>query len=323
MTPIYGPPPISTAYEAVRRKLDGDRCVIVDGGVATELERARASSVEARREPWGVWALYSAQTAVLDVHRRYVAAGCDVLSTNSWSILDEAQAWGGKGPSRAWEAAADAALALARAAVAESSREDDCAVAFCINGDLHGSRALGALELLTWRWAQEAPDLVIFETLEQLPGPHVLDAVGMVAECGLPVWVSMRRGSHGMASVDGRVTPDADPGLLPRAVVELERRGVSALLVNCVPRALVPDTVSALAAVSSLPVGCLPNLGCWREGRWAGHDEVSPDDFADEALEWLESGARIIGGCCGVGPEHIRAVYRGLDRAMAWSARGV
>lgn len=323
MSWMYSPLPTSAAYDAVQRKLEGEDRVLVDGGVSTELERAQAHGARARREPWGVWALYSAQTEVLDVHRRYAAAGCDVLSTNSWSILEEAEEWDTRGAPEAWGDAADAALRLARTAIRESAREADCAVAFCINGNLQGPRALSALELLTWRWREEAPDLVIFKTLTELPEEPLLDALSMVRDLGLPVWVSLRRGATGMASVDGRIAPDQDPELLRAAVGELERRGVAALLVNCVPRDLIPGGLSALAAVSSVPLGCLPNLGRPGDGGWTHDDRICPDEFAGEAHLWLESGAQVIGGCCGTGPEEIRALRRVLDSARAWSARGV
>jgi S-methylmethionine-dependent homocysteine/selenocysteine methylase len=321
MSWIHSALPTSPAYEAIERRLE-QGYVVVDGGVATELERGRASEARARREPWGVWALYGAQTEVLTTHRRYVAAGCDVLSTNSWAILESAESWGAGGPPAAWKSAADAALRLARKAPAQVGRAGDCAVAFCINGDLRGSRALGALELLTWSWRDQAPDLVMFETLTELPGDRLAEAVDMVRELGLPVWVSMRRAAGGMASVDGEVAPDDAPDRLADAIDELERRGVGAVLVNCVPRELVADSVSALSAATDLPIGCLPNLGHPAGAGWQRDEHLPPEEFADEALVWIESGARIVGGCCGVGPEHIVALERTRQRAVAWSARG-
>lgn len=322
MSSIYSAAP-SAAYGAVRQKLSAGDCVLLDGGVATELQAAHSSEDAGRREPWGVWALYNAHTKVLDVHRRYVAAGCDVLSTNSWSILEEADRWGPDGPPRAWAEAADAAVRLPRAAIAEAGQSDHCAVAFCINGDLRASRALGALELLTWRWMEDAPDLVIFETLEHLPDQRLLEAVSMVIELGLPVWVSMRRDATGMASVDGHSASRDASGELAAALAELERRHVGAVLVNCVPRHRMPGAVETLAATTSMPVGCLPNLGHPEDNRWRQDDVISPEEFARETLEWIERGARIVGGCCGVGPQHINEVRHLLDSALAWSARGV
>jgi methionine synthase I (cobalamin-dependent) len=72
-----------------------------------------------------------------------------------------------------------------------------------------------------------------------------------------------------------------------------------------------------------VPVGCLPNLGHPQAEGWGFDRRVGPAEFADDALEWIECGARIVGGCCGVGPEHIAATRRVLESAAAWSARGV
>ena len=79
----------SPAYRHVERLIADERCVILDGGVATELQRLRPLKGEAPPDPelWGTWALYRAPQAVFEVHSRYVAAGCDVISTNTWSIL--------------------------------------------------------------------------------------------------------------------------------------------------------------------------------------------------------------------------------------------
>lgn len=322
MTMPFTALPPSAGYAALAEKLRIGVPVLTDGGVATELERWRPRS--RGRDPWGTWALYSAQTAVSDVHRGYVAAGCDVISTNSWAILEAARDWDGPEPSPAWESAVDGALRLARQAVELEGREDECAVAFCINGDLSGTRALGALELMTWRWREgSAPDLVVFETLKELPGAPALEAVGMVRELGLPVWVGMRRGAGGMASVDGSVTPDAGPSGLPRAAAALVDAGVSALLVNCVPVDLAATAVEELVRATDLPIGCMPNHGAPLGATWCGGRDLDPEQFAIEILDWLERGAQIVGGCCGITVDHIAAGRRMLDSAAAWSARGV
>jgi S-methylmethionine-dependent homocysteine/selenocysteine methylase len=41
-------------------------------------------------------------------------------------------------------------------------------------------------------------------------------------------------------------------------------------------------------------------------------DMISPEDFVVEAEQWLETGAQVIGGCCGIGPEHIRLLNERL-----------
>src|SRR6187397_2381393 len=79
----------SSPYAAVEQKLAEDRCVVLDGGVATELQRQLPAGTLREGDLWGTWPLYRAPETVLDVHRTYVAAGCDVISTDTWSILTE------------------------------------------------------------------------------------------------------------------------------------------------------------------------------------------------------------------------------------------
>jgi homocysteine S-methyltransferase len=304
-------------FDRIWDRLDGPG-VLLDGGVATELAKRSADS---RPYPWTRGTLYGAGNQVLDVHRSYVAAGCDVISTNTWPILEEVETFDAR-PTPEWEAAAAAAVGLARRAIDDLSRRNDCAVAFCISGGLRTPRALGGLELLTWRWLQQPPDVVILETLEELPGQLVLDGVSMVADLGLPVWVSLRRAAGGMSTVDGRITQDAEPGALRRAAQKLEQHGATALLTNCVPIENIPGALSDLSHATTLPVGCLPNLGHGGTS-WQPGGDLSPDEFAAAVDGWVEEGARIVGGCCGIGPDHIGSARRTLDRAAAWSARGV
>ena len=82
----------STAYARIEELLAAGAPVILDGGNATELEREQAGDLRASdRGLWGTGALYRAPYAVLDVHRSYVEAGCDVITTNTWAILAAAE----------------------------------------------------------------------------------------------------------------------------------------------------------------------------------------------------------------------------------------
>lgn len=320
--PFFSAPlPRSAAYGHVERILSDGGCVILDGGLATELQRIRSEARQANREPWGTWALYQGTADVLEVHRRYVAAGCDVISTNTWSILEvaraERDAGMGAGRPSLWEETARAAMRLARQAVAEAGREGDCAVAFCINGGLSDPSSRGMMELLTWVWAEDPPDLVIVETLESIPDDGALRALEMIAETGLPMWVSFRRGAGGMCTVDGDLLPDPDPDAFSASVGALERLGMSALLVNCVPTAQIGAALASLRGAASVPIGCYPNLG---HAPWDFDAALGPSQYADLAEGWRAAGAAIVGGCCGVTPAHVRAVHERVDAGVRQSA---
>jgi hypothetical protein len=199
--------PISPAYRRVEGLLERGGCVLLDGGIATELQRVRSEDRAQRREPWGTWALFRGPMEVLEVHRRYVASGCDVISTNTWSVLEAAEESNGEagsvGHTPLWLDAARLGVRLARQAIAEAGREAECSTAFSINSGLIDERASGRLELLSWMWSEVAPDLVILETLETVPDEAGLRTIEMLCDTGLPVWVSFRRRKEGMSTVDG------------------------------------------------------------------------------------------------------------------------
>jgi methionine synthase I (cobalamin-dependent) len=46
---------------------------------------------------------------------------------------------------------------------------------------------------------------------------------------------------------------------------------------------------------------------------WQFVDIIAPDDLVSEAMGWREKGVRLIGGCCGIGPEHIAALNAAID----------
>ena len=304
--------PVSRAYRRIDSILAGGGGIVLDGGVATELQQVRAEERARQREPWGTWALFQGPVEVLEVHRRYVASGCDVISTNTWSVLEAAEESGtvhpaiGRNP--LWADAARLGVRLARQAIDEAGGRDERAAAFCINSSLLDERAQGRLEVLSWVWHEEPPDLVILETLEAIPDEVALETISMVTATGLPVWVSFRRRLGGMSSVDGRVLPDSEPAAFPAALRQLESLGVRAVLVNCVPVDELDETMAELRDETALPIGCYPNLGHGDGAHWEFDPGVGPQEYARLAATWRDAGARIVGGCCGVTAKHIAAL---------------
>ena len=70
---------------------------------------------------------------------------------------------------------------------------------------------------------------------------------------------------------------------------------------------------SWLRDFTDMPLGVYPNLGHLTRGLWRFDDRIDPEAYARLALEWRDEGAQIIGGCCGVTPEHIAAAAAALD----------
>ena len=309
----------SAAYQRIEQAFVDERCVILDGGTATELQRLRPEATRASdaERLWDTWALSRAPQSVLDVHRQYVETGCDVISTNTWSILSEpqAEAWRARGRAELghWIDVARLGTRLARRAIDDSGRAGECAVAFAISDDVDApARGEGTIDLLARAFETDPPDLILLETLTLIRDPQMFDTVDRLLELGLPVWLSFRRCRHGVCGVHGQHWGPPEGDLFGRSARRFEQQGVEALLVNCLPVEHVPGMISWLRDFTALPLGVYPNLGRLVGARWRFDEQIDPSAFAQLARGWRDEGAQLIGGCCGTTPGHIRALVEGL-----------
>ena len=302
----------SAGYRHVESLLAAQRCVILDGGVETEVQRLSGRSPD--QELWSTGALYQAPATVLDVHRWYLAAGADVISTATWSILSapEAEQRARQGDPSHWIDIARLGIQLARKATAEAGRESDTAVAFTISEEVNSTSRRETIELLARMFADDPPDLLLLETLTLIREPATFEMVELLLETGLPVWLSYRRCRHGVCGVYGQHWGPPEGDLFGRAARRFEEMGVEALLINCLPVDHVPGIVSWLRDFTELPLGVYPNLGHLAGASWRFDDTIGPEAYAELARGWRDEGAQIIGGCCGVTAAHIAALVAAL-----------
>jgi S-methylmethionine-dependent homocysteine/selenocysteine methylase/SAM-dependent methyltransferase len=305
-----------SAYERIRTSIADDEPVVLDGGNATELERVHAAGDLRNAADTGLWGtsgLYHAPYAVLDVHRAYVAAGVDVLTTNTWAILGASELEATRGMSSGlgtthWMDAARLGLSLARQAVEEAGQSGEIAIAFSINGDVDSDDRRSTLELLVRVLEEGPPDLLFLETMGLIRNETTFETVQTALDTGLPVWLSFRRCRHGVCGVYGQHWGGPEGDLFGRAARRFEEMGVSALLVNCLPPDHVPGMLPWLRDFTDLPLGAYPNLGYYSDTGWRFDERVGPDDYAELAAAWRDEGAQIVGGCCGTTPAHIASL---------------
>jgi S-methylmethionine-dependent homocysteine/selenocysteine methylase len=299
----------SKAYDRLESTWRNGEVVVLDGGVGSELQRVGFPRDRNVGELWGTIALLEAPELAQEVHRRYVRAGVDVITTHTWRI-DGMEAE--QRPSTA-----RLAVKLARDAAAEQGMET--AVAFSVWPEpLEPALAAELAEAV----AEAGPDLILAETVETIPSDLRFPVFELLLQTGLPLWVSYRwtvdgppdLRSQGILRHHGGL-PEADGSLLVRAAAALEELGVAAVLLNCMPRELIPGMLPLLRGSTSLPLGLYPNVGTYRNPGWSFDDDVTPEAYAADAARWRDTeGAQIIGGCCGTTPEHIAAVVEMLRR---------
>jgi S-methylmethionine-dependent homocysteine/selenocysteine methylase/SAM-dependent methyltransferase len=302
-----------SAYRHVEHLIEAEHCVILDGGVATEIQRLRTARGEPEPDPelWGTWALYHAPHDVQEVHSRYVAAGCQVVSTDTWSILSAPEVEL-RGQLAHWMDTARLGIRLARQAIEEQGRTGECAVAFAISDEVDSPQREATIDLLRRVFEDEPPDLVLLETLTLIRDPETYETVQHLLETGLPLWLSFRRCRHGVCGVYGQHWGPPEGDHFGRAARRFEELGVGALLINCLPVDHVPGMLSWLRDFTKLPLGVYPNLGHLAGSLWRFDETTGPREYAELALRWRAEGAQLVGGCCGTTPEHIQAAAEAL-----------
>lgn len=264
----------------------------MDGPLGTELD---ARGVPTLLPLWSAGALVTAPDVVREIHESYARAGASVHTTNTFRTR--------RRTTDDWEPLARRAVELARLGARPRGRVagglaplEDCYRPDSSPADPGPEHAELAHVL-----ADAGCDLLLCETF-----PHVGEALAAVDAClatGLPTWLSLTAG------------PSADllsPQEVRRGAREAVARGVSAVLVNCVPASETARYVDAVADLG-VPFGAYANAGHADERiGWARPEELpgSPEAYAEIAAEWVDAGATILGSCCGTGPAHIEALVR-------------
>ncbi len=320
-------PAVARHYERIAQLIATERCVVLDGAIGTELIDVSGERPEVEEHLWGVTAVVEDPGQVKAVHRRFVDAGCDVISTNTWGLPTAVRQGlprllnGGARPVH-WMDVARQGVRLARRAAEDAGRSDEVAVAFSVNGDVDTPDGHETIRLLGRAFESDPPDLILLETLS-LVRTSTYATVERLLETGFPVWLSFRRCRHGVCGVYGEHWGGPEGDAFGRAARRFEQMGIAALLVNCVPPDHVPGMLSWLRDFTDLPLGVYPNLGYLSASGWRSEKAIGGAEYAQLALRWREEGAQIIGGCCGVGPDHVAAAAEAVADTTPGSKREV
>jgi homocysteine S-methyltransferase len=290
--------------------LDGGGFVVIDGGMGTELERRGAPMDE---NAWSGLANLRDPGLVRAIHEDHIRAGADVVITNTFmSGLGPMQR---AGLPEKFEDSNRNAIYAARAAV-ESAAERPVAIAGSVSAIPRGAPERDGDETsLRDGYARQVEvltsggvDLIALEMVADAHlGPPAIDAA---LASGLPVWLglSMRVAARDPSGSDS--LPDIRSGEA-RAVAEVcLRDGLHAVNVMHTDIDDVADAITMVRGFWSGPVGVYPHRGIWAQPHWSFVD-VPPQQLTDLAQTWLNLGANMLGGCCGLTSEHV-AVLRGV-----------
>ncbi|MDB6170060.1 MAG: homocysteine S-methyltransferase [Verrucomicrobia bacterium] len=289
---------------------------VLDGGLATELQR-RGHDLSG--EVWSARLLRDDPDAIERVHFEYLAARADIVTSASYQASFAGFASLGIGRSeaaallrRSVELAVAARDRFQRANPREKRHIFVAASVGPYGATLHdGSEYKGDYDLTVSQLVEfHAERLAILASSDaDLLGCETIPCLDEVRALAFllrqfpdrAAWVSLTS-PDGLHTSRGELLADAGAILEPVP-------NVIAVGVNCVAPAIVTHAIDALRTQTSKPIIVYPNSGeTWdAQGRqWRG--AWSETSLADLAREWLQHGARIIGGCCRTGPKDIAAL---------------
>ncbi len=284
--------------------------IVIDGGMGTQLERLGAP-MDAR--VWSARALITHPDIVRAAHAAFIDAGAEVIITNTFAAGRHMLEPAGLGDRVAEVNRRAVALAIeARDRAAQAAAGQPVAIAGSIcewtsadDPEWHNAAAIRAsVREQAALLADAGVDLIALEMCQHVE--FSCAAAEAALETGLPLWlgVSARR-FEGRDSVS--VFDHAERPFEP--LVEA-LAGYPAMLMN-VMHTPVPDVAPALEIARrhwSGPLGVYPESGYFAMPNWQFVDIIEPADLAAAARGWIDGGVRLVGGCCGLGPEHIAAL---------------
>lgn len=287
--------------------------IILDGGTGSELERR---GIALTRQTWSAAGLLDRSDIVGEIHRDYIAAGADVIITNTFATCRHWLEASGLGD-RTRELN-EAAVAAAQRARRESEADRDVWIAGSISTNWprqDGYRG-PSLGLARANYGEQAEilaeggfDLIALEMMRDI------EQTGFALEAALatdlPVWVGFSCGPNEGGDV-GLLGYDGKTHRLSEGLKLLEGKGVALVAIM---HTIAENTMPALEVVKEQwrgPIGAYPHTGSSAGGSGYQGGTVTPEAFLEGAKHWVGMGAQAVGGCCGIGPEHIRALRDGL-----------
>jgi len=294
---------------------------ILDGGMSRELVRLGATL---RQPEWSALALMESPDIVRRVHEEFIAAGADVITTNSYALvpfhIGETRfredgrrliALAGQLAREAADAAGDGRVLVAGSLPPIfGSYEPQL---------FQPNRVHDYLSVLV-EGLDASVDVFLGETLSLIAEAEAVQQA--VALTGKPFWISFTLQDDPGAEARTPVLRSGES--VEKAARWIAGSNAAALLFNCSRPEVMRNAIAVASSVlaesgRTVPLGVYANAfttedeGAANETLHAIRDDLSDDRYSSFACDWVESGATMIGGCCGVGAAHIHRVKQRLS----------
>ena len=275
---------------------------LLDGATGSELDRA---GVDVGMPLWSANAILEAPEILKQVHIAYLEAGAQAIITNTFRTHERSLAKAGMG-NRAEELTTKA-VEIARSAVDEVNTN---ALVFgsvapledCYSPELAPLSKICEEEhsQMIKHLVNSGVDLVLIETMCSAGELCAASIAAMENTDDWAVSVCLQQDFVGTL-LDGNPIAEFIPALARARF----------LGINCYPATKLAEQVAYLRSIAPthMPIAAYGNVGyADDEGGWINTDAIDPNVFAEYAMDWVNAGASIVGGCCGTTPKTVAAI---------------
>lgn len=281
---------------------------ILDGGVGRELARRGAPF---KQPEWSALALWEAPTTVKDVHLDFIYSGSEVITVNNYAVVPFHI--GEEKFHQEGRQLIQVAIDQAKAAVQESKKEVQ--IAGCLpplfgsyRADLFQEDHVNEIAIPIIETLAPHIDFWLAETQSCLKEVELVHA--LLPKDNKPYWVSFTLQDD--ISLENAHLRSGEN--LEQTAALLKRIGADAVLFNCCQPEVILKAIQEIRyLLPEIQIGAYANAFPPQDENATANDgldeirqDLSPEAYLHFAQEWKDAGATLIGGCCGITPQHIQ-----------------
>ncbi len=301
-------------YEELLNRLRNGAQVMIDGGTGTEVERRGVPQLE---NAWNGGGALSHPDTVRGIHEDYIRHGAEIVISNTFAtsrnlmedagVLDLFEDYNRRGVVLACEARD----AMGRQNVLVAGGMSHWSFSRRIPSLDDQSDGASAQAMIM---KQAGADLLMLEMMTEVP--RMLAVLEGAKTSGLPVWVGLSCAPDADGTMcmqagetDANGVTIAQAGeLLVDAITALQGKEVPLLSIMHTDVRHIDACLDIVEAHWEGLIGVYAHSGEYIDGKWIFDGTISPDDYAAASRRWLDRNVQIIGGCCGIRPDHIAAL---------------
>ena len=298
-------------YNLIKQRLENNETIILDGAIGAELEKKGAKM---HKDLWCGTCSVESPDLVKKVHEEYILAGADIITTNTYATTPIAmKQYGFDNQVNEFN---KKSVQLAKEAIKNSNKDIAVAGSVSTFGSLYkyGLEAMkpGFKEQLNIL-SNEGVDLIILEAMSSQA-----DIVETIVECSsqtkLPVWLSIScviDDNTNKVMLGFSDTFDTDTNVyedFETSMDNFSKIHQGPILIAHSDIEVTGQAIKIAKKKFNGVLGAYPNRGHYEKPHWKFVDNITPSEYLEKARSWVDDGAQIVGGCCGVGVEEIKAI---------------